>query len=163
MVSFGDNNGGDGGIEGIDTIRQETASLVAHKQKYIIFDFKNIDPIRIRLVAIGGSDTSLDVRAKPSLEDLLSTYNECIHKINPAEPCFIVYDFGYYNDRDCYRDMVTFISYIPDDIGLKPKVAYASNMSHILDVLKVSLHIQTHEIDDLAYEAIRGKCMQNQR
>lgn len=150
-------------IEGIDMINEEIKMLKFHQKTYVIFDFKKINPVVSRLVASGGLDTSGNIRATPPLEVLTSTFAECQGFVNPEKPYFIVYDFGYYNDKNCYRDMIVMVSYVPDSLSFRHKIAFASNMSYILSKLDISQHVQIHEIDDFTYANIRSECARIQR
>ncbi|KAI4290898.1 cofilin [Pancytospora philotis] len=150
-------------IVGMGDIEREVQKLLAHKQKFVVFDFASINPITARIVSHGGVDSSADLRATPSMETLHRTFAECRGKLDPSNAYFVVYDFGYYNDRDCYRDLVVFISYVPDSLSARQKMAYASNVASVLAFLGLAQHIETHEMDEFTFESIYAECMRIQR
>lgn len=152
-----------GGLLGMGAVLDEVSVIRSHGSTYVIFDLEKIDPVKIRVVGKGGLDTSGNVRETPPQELLMKTFGECRALINKDASYFVVYDFGYYNDRNNYRDMIMLISYIPDTLSFRHKIAFASNIATIMSRLSISQHIETHEIEEFTYEAISQECSRVQR
>lgn len=150
-------------IKGLRSVESAIKDIKSHKSTYIVFDFDNIDPVQIRVLSVGGIDTSSNIRATPSVEQLQNVFSACRDHIQSDKACFIGYSFGYYNEKNNYRDMVLLISFIPDGINFRQKIAYASNVALLLARLDIPVHIQAHDLSDVEYSRIASECSSIQR
>lgn len=150
-------------IEGYSQVEPEVLGVRTHKKTFAIFEISQIDPVALKVVASGGIDTSVDVRATPTQEELENVFSECKKFLKKESPCFIVYNFGYYNEKNCYREMVLFISFIPDVSNLRYKIAMTSNTSVLQGFLNTPMHIGIYEMEDFEYENLKKECSTIQR
>jgi Cofilin/tropomyosin-type actin-binding protein len=159
------------GIKGISDLEKHILHIKTHKIKYLVFAFKNLgngkqpsqSELEIEILYKGGQDTSSDPTITLPEETLKSTFKECIGILEPDKPCFIVYDFGYYNETGNYRDMIVLISYIPDSVHFKQKVPYSSNAVYLQTAFDISRHHAVHDKDDLTYDILMKDCSNIQR
>lgn len=150
-------------IQGYSQVEPEVLAVRTHKKSFVIFEINKLDPVALKIVASGGLDTSVDVRATPAKEDLRRVFEECKQLLKNDKPCFIVYNFGYYNDKNCYREMLLFISFIPEDANLRNKIAMTSNTSVLQGFLNTPMHIGIYELEDFEYENFKKECATIQR
>lgn len=150
-------------IKGYQQVEQEVVNVRTHKKTYTIFEISQIDPVELKVVASGGLDTSVDVRKTPEKEVLLNIFNECKSILKQDRPCFIVYSFGYYKEKNSYREMVLFISFIPEEANLRHKIAMTSNTSVLQGHLNTPMQIGIHELEDFDYDSMKKECMYVQR
>ncbi len=150
-------------IQGYVDVEPEVLGVRTHKKTYAGFEISQLDPVALKIIFSGGLNTSLDVRITPPKEDLKRVFEECKAQIKKDFPCFIVYNFGYYTNKNCYREMVLFISYIPEDANLRNKIAMTSNTSILQGHLNTPMHVGIHEFEDFNYENLENECSNIQR
>ena len=150
-------------IQGYSQVEPEVLGVRTHKKTYAVFEISQLDPVALQIVASGGLNTSVDIRITPGKEDLTRIFEECKTKLKKDSPCFVVYNFGYYNDKNCYREMVLFISFIPEEANLRNKIAMTSNTSILQGYLNTPMHIGIHEFEDFSYENFEQECSNIQR
>lgn len=150
-------------IQGMDSVQDEVSKLKRHQKTYVIFDFAQIDPVVFRLVTSGGIDTSANVRATPLPEELNKTFSECRAKLKPESLSIVVYDLGYYTDKNNYRSMVILVSHVPEGLDPRHNVALAFNMPYILKSLNVTQHFHIDELGEFSYEHFKSQCSLVQR
>ncbi|KAI5171270.1 cofilin, partial [Pancytospora epiphaga] len=93
-----------------------------------------------------------------SSEELVKTFEECKSILNPESLSIVAYDLGYYTKNNNYRSMVILISYVPESLDPRHKVALASNMSSILESLNITQHFHVDDLNDYSYEYFKAQC-----
>lgn len=149
--------------DGFAAVEKEVNQIKSHKIQFVIFDFGNINPVEMRVVASGGIDNSANLRITPNNDELHSVFNSCSSKLEKGKPYFVVYDFGYYNTQNSYRSMIVLVSLIPDDLGFRDKIAFASNINMLQVRLGVALRIEALELCDFTYDKLLEVCSSIQR
>lgn len=150
-------------ICGFDAVEQEVLKIKTHKGTYTIFEVSQNDPVTLRVVYSDGMDTSDDLRFIPAEDELQKIFESCKARISPERSYFIVYDFGYYNEKNNYRSMMILVSYIPESVSLRSKITMSSNTAVILSALQIPMHIEAHEIADFSYRRLKADCSSIQR
>lgn len=145
-------------IQGFEEVEKETSKVKLHKTTYTIFHVSQIDPVKIQVVFSGGIDTSQNVRSTPSEQEIHETFEECRSKLKETNCCFILYNFGYYNDKNNYREMIVLISFIPEEVNLRSKIAMTSNTAVLQNSLQIPVHIEVHELEDFTFERFKSEC-----
>ena len=150
-------------IGGIEDFRTQAARLRKHERTYVVATFKDINPVAIKVLSSGGKDRSANIRDIPSKEELLSIFDECKGSIEGDKGYFIVYDFGYFTDEQLYRNLIVLISYLPENLSIREKMAYSSNMLSVSGAVDIAHHIPLHEMEEFTYANILNECMRIQR
>lgn len=150
-------------IQGMQKIKEEVMKIKFHKLSYTIFTVSQIDPVGFSIDKSEGFKISNDPRAVKSKEDLISIFEKCKNNLDLNSSAFIVYDFGYYNDCNNYREMVVLIYYISDSTEIKKRIIMASNVQEISNILEVGTLIKIQDPEDFTYEKIRQTCASIQR
>lgn len=150
-------------IRGFDGVEEEVQKIKAHKGTYTIFEVSQIDPVALHVVYSDGIDNSGDLRSTPAEEELQKIFESCRSKVFPDRSYFIVYDFGYYNEKNNYRSMMILVSYIPESVNLRNKIAMSSNTAAILSALQIPMHIEAHEMIEFSYQRLKADCSSIQR
>ena len=150
-------------IPGYSQVEPEVLGVRTHKKTFTIFEISQLDPVALQVVASGGIDTSANVRAILSEEELKNIFEDCRNLLKKEKPCFVVYNFGYYNDKNCYREMLLFVSFIPDFSNLRYKIAMTSNTSVLQGFLNTPMHIGIYDLEDFEYENFKKECSNIQR
>lgn len=150
-------------IEGYSQVEPEVLGVRTHKKTFTIFVISQIDPVALKVVASGGIDTSADVRNIPTEDDLKNVFEECKKLLSKEKPCFVVYNFGYYTENNSYREMLLFVSFIPDLSNLRYKIAMTSNTSVLQGFLNTPMHIGIYDLEDFEYENFKKECSTIQR
>lgn len=150
-------------IRGFDDVEKEVLRIKARKGTYTIFEVSQIDPVALHVVSSNGIDSSGDLRSIPAEEELQRMFETCKSKISSDKSYFIVYDFGYYNEKNNYRSMMVLVSYIPESVNLRNKIAMSSNTAVLLSALQIPMHIEAHEMVDFSYRRLKADCSSIQR
>lgn len=150
-------------IKGLKMVEDALKQIRVHEKTFVVFEISSIDPVMFNVVKVGGLNTSGNVRATPPIDNLTTVFDECVKSMDGNKPYFIGYDFGYYTASRDYRNMILLISYIPDSINFRQKIAYASNVSLLLNKLNIPLHVEAHDMEDITFKRIVSHCSSIQR
>lgn len=146
-------------IEGIETLEKSVDEIRSHKKTFVVAALNSIFPVGLEVIYSGGIDTSANVRMTPSLEQLKEIFKECKDIIQKDKGYFVIYDFGYYTKDNNFRNLIIMLSFIPDTLNIKDKMAYSSSIAYILHSIVVNHHIPLHEMEELDFDKICDKCM----
>lgn len=150
-------------IEGYEEVEDEIKKLRLRKLTYTIFEISRLDPVELHVKASGGMDISSDLRRTPSEKELLNIFTECKSQLSENRASFIAYNFGYYNEKANYRELIMLNSFIPEGEGLRKKIAMSSNVAAIQNSLQIPIHIESHELDEFGFERLKTECLYIQR
>ncbi len=146
-------------IEGLEKLLEEVECIRAHKKSFLISTLNNLSPVGIEVIHTGGFDSSTNVRMMPSIEKLHEIFNECYNKIDKTKGYIVIYDFGYYTNDNNYRNFIIMVSFIPDSLNIKYKMAFSTNISYILHKVGIDYHIPLHDFEKFNFDYIRQKCL----
>lgn len=150
-------------IEGIETVKQEVDELNSHGLIYCIFEISLKPSVSIKTVATKQNPNKDFPSTLIPETTLMEIFEECRAQITPANPYFIVYDFGYYNDQGNFRKLQILVSYTPDSADLRVKFAMAAHTMDLSNCLKIPMIIEIHDFTDLSYNHIKTNCNIYQR
>jgi len=150
-------------IRGYDKVEEEVLRIRTRKLTYTIFEVNSIDPVELEVKASGGLDCSTDLRSTPSENDLVAVFDECKAQLSECKALFVVYNFGYYNEKKSYRELIMFVSFIPEEESLRKKIAMTSNIAKLQNMLQIPVHIQSHELEEFTFDRLMGECLSIQR
>lgn len=146
-------------ICGLAEIKEEVSKIKAHKLSYTIFNVSSIDPVGFQIVHSGGIEKSRDVRAVVSQENLNNIFASCKNNMDLDTSSFIVYDLGFYNKANNYREVVVLIYYISDNTPIRKKIIMASNVETIMNKLDVGILVKIQDPEDFSYDKIKENCI----
>lgn len=150
-------------IQGYDSVKEELKKLKTRKITFVIFEISQIDPVQLRVLSTGGIDSSSNLHSTPDEALLKETFENCKKQLMPTKASFVAYNFGYYNDKNNYREMVMLVSYIPEDVNLRHKIAMTTNTAVLQNTLNIPLLVEAHELDDFCFKRFFDKCLSIQR
>lgn len=150
-------------IKGYEKVHGEVQRVRTRKLTYTIFEIGSVDPVELIVKTSGGIDGSVDLRSTPSEQELVEIFEECKSQLIESKAFFVVYNFGYYNEKRNYREMIMLISFIPEQEGLRKKIAMASNMATLLNLLEIPIHIQSDELSEFTFDRLERECLSIQR
>lgn len=150
-------------IQGYDEVKKEIMDIKIHKKTFTVFEVSSITPVGLVVVVSGGIDSSGDLRSTPSPQLLDDTFNACRASLNTSKPCFIAYNFGYYNEKNNYREMIVLISFIPENADLRNKIAMASNTTALRNALQIPTFFQIDELEEFTFAGLMNECSSIQR
>ncbi|KAK6090679.1 hypothetical protein P3W45_000402 [Vairimorpha bombi] len=144
-------------VPGLDDVKQEVKRLRERAAMYTIFHIPDINPVVYKVVKNGGTDSKGELTINYSEKELRDIFSKCIENIKEDHPCYIVYDFVFY-DKDLWRNTFCFISYIPDTLNIRKKVVYSTNALSVIEALDIPLHVSFTRIEELTYDEVKDRC-----
>lgn len=150
-------------IGGFEKVQDEIYKIRTRKLTFTIFEISKVDPVELYVEVSGGIDSSDNLRSTPTEEELLEIFNKCKSSLDESKSCFIAYNFGYYTQNGNYRELIMLISFIPESVNLRNKIAMTSNTAAIQNALEIPIHVQAHELEDFTFKRLMSECMSIQR
>ncbi|KAM0680812.1 hypothetical protein GINT2_001086 [Glugoides intestinalis] len=150
-------------IQGYDEVEKEIMDIKIHKKTFTIFEVSSTSPVSLVVIVSGGIDSSGDLRSTPTPELLNDTFNSCRASLSTVNPCFIAYNFGYYNEKNNYREMIVLISFIPENADFRNKIAMASNTAALRSSLQISTLFQIDDLAEFTFKGLMNECSSIQR
>ncbi|EQB60207.1 cofilin-like protein [Vairimorpha apis BRL 01] len=144
-------------IPGLDDLENEVQRLKKRYFEFLIFNISNLDPIEYHIKKTGGKNYNGELIINYNEKKLIETFNICRENVEQDVPCFIVYDFVFY-EKGLWKTSLCLISFIPDNLNIKNKVVYSTNALNLKRLLEIPLLISVNNVDDLTYENIKDRC-----
>lgn len=163
-------------IDNWESINKTVEQVKLRKYNFVVFKINEQKNGYVELVAMAKNplkapsqsktvvlskytDNETSARHVPSKEILMKRFDELIGYINPKECCYVVYDFGFYNNDDAFRSVVCLINYIPDDHEITTdKFVYSSNSLFLKDKLQLGKQIVVNCIENLTFDFLAESC-----
>lgn len=150
-------------IKGYKDVEAEISKIRSRKLTYTIFEVCKVDPVELRVSTSNGIDNSFNLRSTPSEKELLSVFDQCKSQLKESSASFIAYNFGYYSENNNYREMIMLVSFIPENVNLRHKIAMTSNTAALQSALQIPVHLEAHELDDFTFTRLMSECVSIQR
>lgn len=144
-------------IPGLDDVENEVHRLKKRFFEFLIFNISNMDPVEYQIKTTGGKNYTGELIINYNEKDLIETFNRCKENVEQGVPCFIVYDFVFF-EKGLWKTSLCLISFIPDTLNIRKKVVYSTNALNLKGLLEIPLHISINNVEDLNYSNIRDKC-----
>lgn len=144
-------------VPGLEDVRDEVKKLKDRSAMYSVIKIVNIDPVTYSVVKNGGINMKGITKADYNEKELKNIFRACIDEIKDDEPCYILYDFVFF-DKNLWRDAFCLISFIPENLNIFKKVAYSTNALRVINDLGIPLHISFTVKKDITYEEVKNKC-----
>ncbi|EOB15497.1 actin-binding protein of the ADF family, partial [Nosema bombycis CQ1] len=112
--------------------REEVKKLKDRSAMYSVIKIVNIDPVTYSVVKNGGINMKGIIKCDYDEDVLKKIFSACIDEIKEDEPCYILYDFVFF-DKGLWKNAFCMISFIPESLHIFKKVAYSTNALRVID------------------------------
>ncbi|WUR04193.1 putative ADF actin-binding protein [Vairimorpha necatrix] len=149
-------------VPGFTDVEREVESLRKRSNMYTVFNIPNLDPVTYKVIKNGGLDYKGELTINYQENILKEIFEECMEIVKANSPCYIIYDFVFY-DKDLWKNTFCLISYIPDSLKIKEKVAYSTNALTLIKDMRIPLHISCTKKEELTFNEVKERCSKFRR
>lgn len=144
-------------VPGLEDVREEVKKLRERSAMYSVIKICNSDPVEYSVVKNGGINLKGEIKMNYNEQELIDIFNACIQDIKDDEPCYILYDFVFF-DKGLWKNAFCMISFIPEKLHIHKKVVYSTNALRVIDDLGIPLHVSFTNKKEITYDEVKNKC-----